>query len=349
MTEALAPGLALDAVVALLLVGLVFRLLTTRDLFEAIVLFVSYGLTLSLAWVRLGAPNIALAEAALGAGVTGALFLNTYQRLSERVDDADRAPLLVDDGSRDPSGWFRGLLAAGVIALGALLGWILLGAGVRPAFLPNEIAANLPRSGVENPVTGVLLNFRSYDTLLEIAVLVAAMVGVWSLDRGSRRFGRPRAEPRSDPVLIALIRIVVPVAVVTTVYLTWIGSTEPGGAFQAGALLAGAGVLLAVTGIVPPPTAASAPVRAVAAGGLAGFVLAGLVVLPITGTFLQYPAGWAYPMILAIESLLTLSIAIVLVELFVDVPAVPEPDPALETIDPSGDPLGRALGIEEDT
>jgi energy-converting hydrogenase B subunit D len=78
---------ALDAVIALLLVGLAARLLLTRNLFEAIVLFIAYGLTLSLAWIRLGAPDIALAEAALGAGVTGALFLNTFHRLAERFEE----------------------------------------------------------------------------------------------------------------------------------------------------------------------------------------------------------------------------------------------------------------------
>jgi energy-converting hydrogenase B subunit D len=75
-----------DGAVVLLLVGLALRLVTTRDLFEAIVLFVAYGLTLALAWVRVGAPDLALAEAALGAGVTGALFLNAFKRLARRVD-----------------------------------------------------------------------------------------------------------------------------------------------------------------------------------------------------------------------------------------------------------------------
>ncbi len=342
-----ALGFLLDAAVVLLLVGLATRLLLTRHLFEAIVLFVSYGLTLSLAWVRLGAPNIALAEAALGAGVTGALFLNTYQRLTERIGDGPKSPLLEDDGSRDPPAWFKGVLGGGVLLLVLGAGWALLGAGRRPAFLPHEIAARLPETGVQNPVTGVLLNFRGYDTLLEIAVLVAAMAGVWSLDRGSRRFGRARGEPDEDPVLHALTRFAVPVTVVTAVYLTWVGSTEPGGAFQAGSLLAGAGVLLTVAGVLPPPTAASRPVRAMVAGGMAGFILAGIAVLPLTGQFLHYPEGWAYPMILGIEALLTVSIAVVLVELFVDVPAVPEPDPALESVDPSGDPLGRALRGKE--
>jgi len=78
-------GWILDGVVVVLLVGLALRLLTTRDLFEAIVMFVAYGLVLALAWMRVGAADLALAEAALGAGVTGALFLNAWRRLSDRA------------------------------------------------------------------------------------------------------------------------------------------------------------------------------------------------------------------------------------------------------------------------
>ncbi len=264
-----------------------------------------------------------------------------------RIDEADARPLLVDDTSRDASPLLRLLLGllAGATAVG--IGLVGVVGGDRPALLPLLVADHLEESGVSNPVTAVLLNFRGYDTLLEIAVLLAAMAAVWSLDRGSRQFGRPSGEPEAQPVLEALIRVAVPVALVTSVYLTWVGSTEPGGAFQAGALLAGGGVLLTVSGLVRPPTAASATVRAFVAGGVAGFVLAGLVLLPITGAFLAYPEGWAYPMIVAIEVLLTLSIAVVLVELFVDVPAVPDPDPSLDALDSSGDPLGRALAAAE--
>ena len=75
----------LDGAIVVLLVGLALRLITTRDLFEAIVLFVAYGLSLALAWIRVGAPDVALAEAALGAGVTGALFLNAFKRLADRA------------------------------------------------------------------------------------------------------------------------------------------------------------------------------------------------------------------------------------------------------------------------
>ncbi len=63
---------AIDALLALALVGLAWRVLASADLFKAIVLFIAFGLVMALAWVRLEAPDIALAEAAIGAGLTGA-------------------------------------------------------------------------------------------------------------------------------------------------------------------------------------------------------------------------------------------------------------------------------------
>lgn len=72
---------ALDGVLCLALLWLAWRALASPDLFRAIVLFIAFGLLMALAWVRLGAPDIALAEAAIGAGLTGALLLAALARL----------------------------------------------------------------------------------------------------------------------------------------------------------------------------------------------------------------------------------------------------------------------------
>ena len=45
------------------------------------VLFIAFGLLMALAWMRLRAPDIALAEAAVGSGITGALLLSGLARL----------------------------------------------------------------------------------------------------------------------------------------------------------------------------------------------------------------------------------------------------------------------------
>ena len=71
-----------DSLLGLGLLWLAWRALSSPDLFKAIVLFVAFGLLMALAWVRLDAPDVALAEAAIGAGLTGALLLAALARLN---------------------------------------------------------------------------------------------------------------------------------------------------------------------------------------------------------------------------------------------------------------------------
>lgn len=64
-----------DSLLAIALLWLAWSALSIHNLFRAVILFIAFGLLMALAWVRLGATDIALAEAAIGAGLTGALFL----------------------------------------------------------------------------------------------------------------------------------------------------------------------------------------------------------------------------------------------------------------------------------
>ena len=98
-------------------------------------------------------------------------------------------------------------------------------------------------SGVSNPVTAVLLNFRGYDTLLEMVVLLLALLGVWTV--GGKALRRQAAP---GPVLDTLARLLVPVLLLVAAYLLWVGAHAPGGAFQAGSVLGAAGVLLLLAG-----------------------------------------------------------------------------------------------------
>lgn len=84
-------GTLLDALLALVILFLAWRLLNSKALFKAVVLFVGFGLMLSLAWIRLKAVDIALAEAAIGAGLTGALFLSTLGRMRRPEKNASNS------------------------------------------------------------------------------------------------------------------------------------------------------------------------------------------------------------------------------------------------------------------
>ena len=67
------------------LLCLAWLALSSEDLLRAIVLFIAFGLMMVLVWVRLGAPDVALAEAVIGAGLTGALLLSSLSRLKEKT------------------------------------------------------------------------------------------------------------------------------------------------------------------------------------------------------------------------------------------------------------------------
>ncbi|MGD9387297.1 MAG: DUF4040 domain-containing protein [Gammaproteobacteria bacterium] len=81
------PGLVLDAVLVTVLLWVAWAALSSRNLFRGIVLFIAFGLLLAMGWVRLGAPDVALAEAAIGAGIAGALLLATWARLPGKTDE----------------------------------------------------------------------------------------------------------------------------------------------------------------------------------------------------------------------------------------------------------------------
>ncbi|WP_018981344.1 Na(+)/H(+) antiporter subunit B [Salinimonas chungwhensis] len=58
--------------------------------FTSVVFYITFGLVVALCWVRLNAPDIALAEAAIGAGLSGIVFMKAYKLLGDQ-NDTDRS------------------------------------------------------------------------------------------------------------------------------------------------------------------------------------------------------------------------------------------------------------------
>lgn len=80
-----------DAVLVPTILWLAWRSLADRDLLRAVLKFVALGLLLAVAWVRLRAPDVAMAEAAVGSALTGALLLSALARMKRREADAAQA------------------------------------------------------------------------------------------------------------------------------------------------------------------------------------------------------------------------------------------------------------------
>lgn len=301
-------ALAFDVVMALVLPWVAWTALASRDLFRAVVLFIAFGLLLALVWTRLDAPDIALAEAAIGAGLTGALLLDALTDFG-RYDD-DPGP---GRGMKRSEPALHALLVMGVITWTFIVGYAVVqlpsDVGLRAA-----VEAQLPRSGVSHPVTAVLLNFRAYDTLLEVGVLLLAVLGAWSLRAPTTA---PTVPLPPSTVLRAMVQIIVPVMVLSAGYLLWRGSHAPGGAFQGGAVFAAALVLLFLASGLRLPVALRGIHRVLVSAGLVLFLAVAVWPLARNAMLLQYPPAHAKALILLVESALTVSIGVILALLFV--------------------------------
>lgn len=77
-------GVLFDVGLVMTIIWLAVRVLAEAKMFKSVVLFIAFGLLTALAWVRLAAPDIALAEAAIGAGITGALLLDAVGHIRAR-------------------------------------------------------------------------------------------------------------------------------------------------------------------------------------------------------------------------------------------------------------------------
>lgn len=194
-----------------------------------------------------------------------------------------------------------------------------------PVNLPQLLTDNLGRSGVEHPVTAVLLNFRSYDTLLEIGVLVIA--GIAGISMAKTASLEDPAMRTSDSLLYALQRWFVPLMLVLAGYLLWAGADRPGGAFQAGAVLAATGVLMRLGGSPMEFLRPGLLLRLGLALGFTVFLMVAVASAIGGEAFLAYPPGMTKTLIVVIETVLTLSIAMVLLALFVSAPVNDAEDP----------------------
>ena len=180
--------------------------------------------------------------------------------------------------------------------------------------LAPEAAQNLAETGLGNPITAVLMAYRSFDTMLEKVVLVLAIVGVWSL-APDRYWGGAPGVPRTarpERTLAFLAQLLPPLGILVGVHIVWAGANEPGGAFQGGAVLAAMWMITMMAKLTEAPPVSDPWLRLALVAGPAVFLAIGVAGVAVASGFFAYPAGFAKPVILFIEAFMTLSIAVTL-------------------------------------
>jgi energy-converting hydrogenase B subunit D len=76
----------LDVILLLFLVATAVIVIRTKDLLAAALIFSAYSLIMCIVWQQLSAPDIALTEAAVGAGITTVLFVVTISKTTRREE-----------------------------------------------------------------------------------------------------------------------------------------------------------------------------------------------------------------------------------------------------------------------
>lgn len=275
--------------------------------------FLGLGVMLPLMWLRLGSVDIAIAEAILGAGLLTAILVTlVVNRASERAPtDVQTAgsSSATQPIRKPPSRFALALIGAGsaaVVSASAVTVWLNV-AHSAPQW-SDLIAEPMVALGLDHDVTAVLLAYRSYDTLLETAVLMLAGIVVFTLL--SQHPGLPvQAAPttRSLVLLRWFVGIVGPLLALVGLWLLFSGSSGPGGAFQAGATLASVLVLFHLAR-VPSIPRGRLWLRISLVAGVIAFVLAGLVGPALGSPWLAWPQEFAFSLILAVEIMLTVGI-----------------------------------------
>ena len=294
---------SLDLLLASLVICVAVYTIAAQDLFAAVIGYVAYGLLLAFVWIRLYAPDVALTEAAVGGGVTGVLLITAGKRLGALnvSQEAQPGPVLK---------LLTGVLATLVAsALGAV---ILMLPDPPPSLAPEAAAAaDGAGAGLGNPITAVLMSYRSLDTMLEKIVLILAVIGVWSVGADEAWGGAPAPlrQQKAYAPMVFLAQMLAPVGALIAIHIFWTGANAPGGAFQGGALLAAMWMVTMMARLAEPPRIDAQWLRLALVAGPAVFLIVGLAGEVAAGSFFAYPPALAKPIILFIEAFMLLSIA----------------------------------------
>ncbi|MGK0375572.1 MAG: multicomponent Na+:H+ antiporter subunit B [Arenicella sp.] len=255
----------------------------TENLFVAVMLTSIFSLLMAANFFILDAADVALTEAAVGAGVTTVIFLSALSLTAER------------ERSQKTAKW----LTIGVVSATAM---VLIYATfdkprlgdpnapvhlhVAPWYLENTpILIDIP-----NVVTAILSSFRGYDTLGEVFVVFAACIGVLFLLSANQGIRPSKQVSNNHGLRHHLIpkvvgRLLVPFIVLFGLYVQFHGEYGPGGGFQAGAIIATGFILHALL------EGEKAALAAMPRGALLGMTVAGAMIYGMVGVICMLLGG----------------------------------------------------------
>ena len=231
-----------------LLVITAIAIVRTENLFVAVMLLGIFSLLMAANFFLLDAADVALTEAAVGAGISTVLFLGALALTRERERPNGNAK------------WLSILVVftAMLVVIYATFDKPVFGDPSAPSqqHVATWYLENTPDLvDIPNVVTAVLGSYRAYDTLGEVFVVFTAGIGVMfllSVGKGATN-GQRRKKKEGDGIGLrnhviprVVGKMLVPFILLFGFYVQFHGEYGPGGGFQAGALIAAAFILYAL-------------------------------------------------------------------------------------------------------
>ena len=247
-----------DLAIPLFLVVCGIAVLLVKDLMSSIMIFSVYSLMMAIEWCRLNAVDVAITEAAVGAGISTVLFLVILGRTKS-----------VDEGKKHIN--IPALLITVAVAAVLLYGTIdlphLRDASIAPnthVVTPYYLENSYEQTGQLNVVAAILAYFRGFDTLFETTVVATAGFCLIMLLRpGSKKPGaldktgvtaiykktpasigiKPTStfpavlDQDKDIVKRTVTKLLIPFIQLFGLYVIVHGELGPGGGFQGGVVL----------------------------------------------------------------------------------------------------------------
>ena len=291
-----------------------------RDLFTIVMLFGIYSLLSAGFFVTMDAVDVALTEAAVGAGVTTVLMLSTLALTSRKEKLRPVRPSLLP---------LVVVTITGLVLVYGTLDMPFLGdpeAPVHQHVAPRYIEQSIEEVGMPNIVTSVLASYRGFDTLGEVVVIFAAGLGVLAL-LGVAGGGRHQErEPAMEHhlVLRVITKALIPLILLYALYIQFHGDYGPGGGFQAGVVFAAAIILYTIVFGLTKAEQVITPafLRYMMGAGALIYGATGVVTLLLGANYLDYdilahdPLHGQHYGILAVEFGVGVTVTAVMISIF---------------------------------
>jgi len=171
---------AVYALLGFILVASVIAI-ETKDLLSSVISVSAAGAALAIIFLLLGAPDLAFTQV-----VVEVIFMVLLIRATVRHDDT------TVESHRDMFSVASGLVFVGVLVLVSVFAFRSMTPFGQPLMTLSQpyLSRSFTDTGAANAVTGVLLDFRAYDTLGEATVIFTAVIGAFAV---LRHLGRKRA------------------------------------------------------------------------------------------------------------------------------------------------------------